>query len=320
MTAPSRALAGLAVLAAACCPLIADDDDLAPRPAPPGSLIVIDGKGKEQKVSKYTFTAGTRHLGWLAAAKDGEKDKGPEALVIRDALNFGYLDGVVAYVPLDRIRSVTFDEKKNTVTVRAATSDKADDDVSLVGSTAYKGINKYTLEADVDKGDAGVASLKFQGGVAGGAQAFRFPPPKVTAPKSGRPAVVQTIDQRYKRTDAVTDLQPLYRFGKEERPATLLMFKKTLKLDVSKIKKIAAGEKEGKEIVWRVTGKDDDESALTLLEAATIDGKQGVLTGMVGKTPYGHRFFPLTEISAIDFDKREAPKEKEKEKLKADTR
>lgn len=317
MLAPCRALAGLFALTLAACALLAADDD-GPKPAPAGSLVVVDARGKEQHVSKYTFTAGTRRLGWLA----DDKDKGPEVLVIRDAADFAFLDGVLAYVPLDRVRAVTFDGKKNTVSVRAATSDKPEDDITLSGSTAYKGINKYTLEADVDKGDAGVASLKFQGGAAGGAQAFRFPPPKVSAGKPGRPAVVQTVDQRYKRTDSVTDLQPLYRFGKEERLASVLMFKKTLKLDVAKIKKIAAAEKEGKEVVWRVTQKDDDEAALTLLESATIDGKQGVLVGLVGRAPFGYRYFPLAEITAIDFDIKELPKEKakEKEKVKADTR
>ena len=85
----------------------------APKPAEPGTLLLIDGGGKEQKIKAWKYTAGTRRLSWLAPAEKGDaktekekpadKDKpagkdrltvkpagrpaavGPEALVVRDA-------------------------------------------------------------------------------------------------------------------------------------------------------------------------------------------------------------------------------------------
>src|SRR5262245_49900528 len=168
MTHRSRGLVALFVLSLAACPLVGDEDD---KPAPDGTLIVLDAKGKEQKVTKYKFTAGTRRLGWLAAGKD----KGPEALVVRDAAKFGFADGVVVLVPFNQVRSVTFDNKKETMTVRAAVSDKDEEDVLYKGSTEYKVINKVTLEAEIDMGEAGVAELTFQGGLPKGIQGARFP-------------------------------------------------------------------------------------------------------------------------------------------------
>jgi hypothetical protein len=309
MRSRPRPLLALLVLALAAGALTGDEET---KPAPAGSLVVIDARGKEQKVTKYSFTDGTRRLGWLAEGKD----KGPEALVIRDATKFAFLDGVVLYAPLTQVRSVSFDNKNETMTVRAAASDSEDDDVVTKGSTAYDDINKVTLAAEVDKGEAGVAELTFQGGVPKGIQGIRFPAPKVPAAgKKGRPAVVQSNDKGVKRTDKVTDLQPLYRLaGGQEKLGTVLMFKKTLKLDVSKIKKIVAGEGKGAEPVWQVTQKDEDEElSLTLLKTTKIDGKDATLAGLVGKAAGGYRFFPAARITQIDFDSAE------KKPIKADT-
>src|SRR4051812_23499444 len=46
--------------------------DEPPNPAEPGTLVVIDAAGKEQKIKAWKFTAGVRALGWLAtrAAND----------------------------------------------------------------------------------------------------------------------------------------------------------------------------------------------------------------------------------------------------------
>src|SRR5262245_10052244 len=76
--------------------------DEAPKPADPGTLLVIDQAGKEHKLKAWKFSTGTRHLSWLAPAppredkeKDDNKQKGkepakakaavgPEALEFRD--------------------------------------------------------------------------------------------------------------------------------------------------------------------------------------------------------------------------------------------
>lgn len=303
--------------------LLAVAGDETPKPADPGTLVVVDAAGKDQKLKSWKFTAGVRRLGWLAAGdktdKKGRPDAtGPEALMVREESKINFLAGVLTLVPLDRVRSIDFNAEKETLTVRAATSDKAEEDARLTGTTAYKGINKVTLEAEVDKGDAGIAEVTYQGGVArGGIRAIRFPAPRVQAEKPGRPAVVLTADRDIRKTHKVSDLVPLYLLKSgREKTAPLLMFRKTLKLDVSKIKKIAAGAEDGDDVVWQVVQKDGDDSTLTLLQTATVDGQSAQLLGLVGKVPVGYKLFPVRRIVAVHFDTSEEPMEKEKEKPK----
>jgi hypothetical protein len=295
------------------------------KPAEPGTLVVIDAAGKEHTIKSWKFALGTRRLGWLAPPADkGEPDKdarpkkdkapaGPEALVIRDEAKFAFATGVLALVPLDRIRSVAFDADKSTMTVRVATSAKPEEDAKLVGSTAYKGINKVTLEAEVDKGAAGVAELTFQGGVPRGIKGIRFPAPQVEADKPGRPAVVVAADKDVKRAYKVTDLMPVYRTGGGEKVLPTLMFKKTLKVDVTKVQKIVAGTDDADDTVWQVVQKDGDDSTLTLLQTMPVDGQPALLLGLLGKVPEGYRLFPVRRIVAVHFDTTEEPKEKEKD-------
>ena len=200
MTPPSIALGLLLGLAALTS---AYPDDEKPAENKTGAIVLVDSTGKEHKVTGYRITAGTRRLGWLTAegsapAKKAPKGtrpvapiEGPEALVVRDDASIRFLEGVVTLVPLTQLRSVRFDGEKSTMTAIVAVSAKAEEDVTLSGTTKYKGINKITLEAEVDKGDAGVATLTFQGGVLkGGIRAMTFPVPKLDAPKAGRPGSV----------------------------------------------------------------------------------------------------------------------------------
>lgn len=286
------ALGGLALLPAADAP------------AADAALVVVDANGKEHKLKSYKFSAGTRPLGWLAG-KDDPKGKAPEALELRDdaSLNPPLITGFVTLVPLDRIRSIEFDDK-DVMTVKVAT-DKADVDETLAGSTKYKDINKLTLEAEVDKGDLGVAEVKFLGGVPKGVKSLRFPGAKgPAAAPAGRAATVTTNDAK-KTAHKVTDLRPLYKFADGERLESVLMFKKTLKLDVAKIHSIrAAAESKGNEgPEWGVMLRDSpDEETFTLLKQATIDGKNGVLEGLVGQTPVGYKLFPPGTIAEIQFE------------------
>jgi hypothetical protein len=314
----------LAVAVAGPAALAALADDEAPRPAEPGTLVLIDSTGKEHKVKSWKFTGGTRRLSWLAGDSKTDADKGkksqpapsgPEALIVYEELKTVYLPGVQTLVPLDRVRSIAFDAEKKTMTVRAATSGKAEEDVTLAGTTAYKRINAITLEADVDKGDAGIASLTFQSSGPRSIRGIRFAAPQVQPDKPGRPAVVVSLNGKEKKTHKVSDLTPLYSLrGGRLKTSPLLLFRKTLRLDVSKIKKIAASGEDSNDTVWQVVQKDGDDSTLTLLEMGTIDGQQAQLVGLVGKVPAGHKLFPVIAISAVHFDADEAPKEKDKEK------
>ena len=114
------------------------------------------------------------------------------------------------------------------MTANVFVSEKADGDLTLTGSTKYQGINKVTIEAEVDKGEAGIAEVKYQGGTAKGVRAIRFPTPKPLPEVKGRPAFVTVEDKGKTHTDPVNDLQPLYRLDDgSERLLPALMFKKT---------------------------------------------------------------------------------------------
>ena len=320
-----------ALLGLACLTLCSAQDkaEKTPETAPGASYVIVDSTGKEAKLQNPTFTEGVRRLGWLAepAEKPDPKEKpdtkprpkgkrtpakvfGPEALVIRDAAKFNFAEGVVALVPLTQVRSVSFDAEKRLMTIQAATNDKAADDVTLTGTTLYKGNNKITLEAEVSKGALGVAAVTYQGGIAkGGFRELRFPTPKIEASKPGRPAVVISADKMVKREDKVSDLQPLYRLedGTQVLVPTLL-FKKTLRLDVAKIASVAQTDADGDEVVWKVTATDNETADLTLLSTGTINEQDAVLVGLVGKTAYGYRLFPPRRVVSITFDTTEVPK------------
>ena len=58
------------LLAALCATVAADDKE-----TPAGGLVLVDAKGKEQKLKTWEFTEGTRHLSWLVPVKDKEPEK-----------------------------------------------------------------------------------------------------------------------------------------------------------------------------------------------------------------------------------------------------
>src|SRR5262249_12857385 len=144
---------------------------------------------------------------------------------------------------------------------------------SLTGTTKF-GDNKLSIEAEVDKGELGVAEVKFQGGAKGGIKSARFPSPKpVPAPPAGRTATVSVAEKDKKNEQKVTDLQPLYQFADgSEKLVPTLMFKKTLKIDVGKVQKLVLKGKADEGTEWGVTLKDGEEETYTLLQKATFDG------------------------------------------------
>jgi hypothetical protein len=320
---PRKFLAVPIFLLTAVLPTPAADE--APKPAEPGTLVVIDSAGKEQKLKSWKFTAGVQHLSFLAPAdpmkepepKDKDKGtakapprakpapRGPEALVLREANSTTWANGVVTLVPLDRIRSIDFDNEKETITIRVATSDKPADDQVLTGSTEFDGLNKLTIEAEVDKGDLGVAEVRFLGGISKGIRGVRFPTPKVpAAPKDSRPAAVSYADKKGKYVANVADLQPLYKVADGETLSPLLFFKKTVKVDVAKFKKIVSQSKPGTvgDLSWEVVLKAGDDETLTLLTQVMLDGQMAHLEGLVGRVPAGYRTFPLHLLQEVEFD------------------
>jgi hypothetical protein len=304
---PILLAAGLGVLAAA--------EDQKPKPPEPGTLLVLDAAGKEQKLKTWKFTEGVRRLTWLVPAKTAGKDApdkgkkvpsegkretaaGPEALMLRAETEIEYAEGVLTLIPLDRLSAIDFDNDKDTMSVEIAGHAE-----KLVGTTKYKRINKLMIEAEVDKGDLGIAEIKYLGGYPRGIRGVRFPTPKAALPAStGRRGRVVSSDGKSRTTPhSVVDLMPLYRLADGgEKLLPTLMFKKTLKLDVAKIKKIVtAGAGEG---AWQVTLKDGGDETLTLLETIPFEGKPARLLGLVGRVPAGYKLFPVSAIAEINFD------------------
>ena len=276
-------------------------------PADANELVVIDKDGNPQKLKAWKFVSGVRPLNWLAPPADapekeakpkGERPKaaeGPLAFVFRDENSTPYQEGILTLIPLDRIRSIDFDAKERTVAVRVATNEKPDADDKLAGTTKYVGTNRVTIEAEVDRGDEGIAAVKYLGGVPeGGIRSVRFPAPKPPAEAAaGRAAFVNVEKEKAdekENVQQVSDLQPLYQFADgSEKLLPKLFFKKTLKIDVAKVKRLVAVDSrapEGKEL--DVTLKDGNSDTLTLLKTAMIDDKPATLVGLVGRVPAGY--------------------------------
>jgi hypothetical protein len=318
---------GLVLLGSLGRALAADE---APKPADPGTLIVIDSAGKEQKLKTWKFTQGTRRLGWLTPgekeepAKDekkeeprGKKDRvgGPEALLMREETGTNWKDGVNTLIPLSHIKSITFDNDKQTIAVRVATGPKADDEVTLTGTTEWADSNRLTIEAEVDKGDLGVAEVVYKGGVAKGIKSIRFPEPKVEAAPAGRPAQFTVADKKAKSNFKVLDVQALYRTEGGEKALRMLMFKKTVKIEFAKINKLNGADAIGSldDPVWGVTLKDGTEENFTLLRKPTIDGKGMQLEGLLAVVPGGYKLIPVHAMYELDFSaKADADEKKDK--------
>jgi hypothetical protein len=311
--------AGVFGLVAVCLSPAADEP---PKAAAQGSLVVIDPAGKEQKLKTWTWVAGTRHLAFLSAADkqpdtsdapakdkgtkaDKAKPAGPVALEFREETSTVYADGILTLIPLEHLRRLDYDNDKETVVATVAAGSKGDEDTKVTGLTKFLKINKIIIEAEVDKGDLGLADIKFLGGVQkGGIKAIIFPQPTVeAAPAGGRPALVTSADRTGKSTHKVTDLQPLYRVNEtREQISPLLFFKKTLKIDVAKIKTIVPSPPDEDDKGWQVVMKDGNDENLSLLKKVMLDGKPADLVGLVARVPAGYKLFPLHTIAEIKFD------------------
>jgi len=327
----------LAALLTTTAVSLAADEPAPPKPAEPGTLVVIDSAGKERILKTWKIVLGTRHLTWLAAPEAGKEPEikeppenvdprprggpapriaarpavGPEALAFREERSTRLSDGVLTLIPLERLLSLEFDSKdpkEPTVTARVAGGKEAGLNVVLKGPTKYQGINKLVLKEKIDKGTEGIAEMIYSGGVPkGGIQAIRFPAPKVEALAAGRPALVVIADKE-KTKLAVSDLRAMYQLHDgSERLASVLMFKKTVKRDLAKLAKIEAIESETQDTVWQMTLKDGGEDSLSLHKTVSLDGKQAHLEGLIGKVPAGFKLFPLHSIVSIEFDKTAEP-------------
>lgn len=288
---------------------------LAAEPTKDRELVFTDAAGKERKITKWKFADGTSELSWLVPpAAEPKKNNpakgkpqlpvGPEALRFRQEKSTGFADGILTLIPLDRLKSLEYDHEQQIVTAKVATADPAKDEV-LTGTTRYRGINKLTIQVEVDKGDMGIAELRYQGGVPkNGIRGLRFSTAQAPAADKGRPARVTDTDKKEKTVHSVVDLQALYRVpGGRTRLLPLLMFKKTLKVDLGKVKKLTPGNGGTlKSPEWMVAFEDGEKQTLRLLLTIPLDDREAVLEGLLGRVPAGYQLFPIHTISAVEFD------------------
>lgn len=279
------------------------------------SLVIVDGADKEHKVKAWRFTAGTKHLSWLApagAVADPEPEKGGKkgaaktrATVGPVALEFSEGSGVplkkriVTYVLLENIRSIDYDAAKKEVTLKVAKSANPEEDIELKGITGYVDVNVLTIEAKVDLGELGSATTKFQGGVANGVKSIRFPSPKPVAapPKEAKPAVIVSAGKD-KTDHAAMDLQALY-LHPDGGLATsqTLYFKDTVKVELSKLKKLSHTTG----LTFDLTLASGQNVPLVLMERVT-EGKNAVqLQGILGRVPAGWKVFPMGTVGEMTY-------------------
>ena len=270
---------------------------------------VIDAAGKEFALQKWKVTGGVRKLAFL----EGDA-KNTEAFELREIGSTTFREGIVTLVPLRRIEAIEYDYDKQMVSVRVAGLEKP-----LQGTTKFKDINTITLEAEVDQGNAGVAELRYRGGVPkGGIRAVRFAGPKAPeAPPKGE-VFSLTVPPEGKgqnpTVQQVTNLQALYRTGGGvEKRLPYLIFKKTLKVELANVRTMHVGDYDVKARTaeCEVELKDGSQLSVTLLTSATIDEKPAALLGLIGEVPAGYKLFPIHTVTDWQPGEVKAPEPKE---------
>ncbi len=279
------------------CAVLASRVESAGEKQTAGPLIVLDAKGKEVKVTGWSFVAGVRRL----PGKDG-----PAYLEFREDKSTTYQAGILTLVPITALRRIDYDYDKKAVTVVVAVADGKD--ATLTGTTRYQGINRLTIAGDADLGDLGSASVKFRGGdPKGGMTGARFPaprpvPPPVPAVRGANVVIVAT--DKEKTRHAVADLAALYvQPDGTYRLAPQLMFKKTVKIDLARIESLRHVPPENKKALsddFEVTLRDGEKLTLTLLTKVDADGgKSATLAGLIGRVAVGYKLFPPHTIAEL---------------------
>jgi hypothetical protein len=266
-------------------------------------LVVVEAGGKEVKVISWHLDAGTRRLPGL----DGTEPKpppwrgGPTYLEFREEHSTTYEAGILTLVPVRSLRKLDYDYDKKVVVAVVATADGKD--VTLTGSTKYKGINRVGIMGDADLPGFGWAEVKFQGGnPQGGITGVRFPAPQPVAEVKGDPAVVVAADKE-KTRHPVADLTALYLAGGHYYPRPQLMFKKTVKVELSKLASLRRVEPEDKKQAssdFEVALRDGEKHTLTLLTKVELDGgKAATFVGLIGRVPVGYKLFPPHTVAEL---------------------
>jgi hypothetical protein len=267
------------------------------------AITITDAAGETTALKSAKFTFGTRRLAWKAEKSGATDDQklGPLVLEFREINSTTFAEGILTLVPASSVASLKYDAEKNTVALTVAGIMEP-----LIGPTQYKVINQIGIDAEVDKGTAGLAIVKYRGGIAKtGIKAATFS----NAKPWEWPAVelkqftVTIADAKAKNpTQTVGGLQPLYRFADgTEKLLPTLYFEKTLKVPFVEIKswKQEPPAEKGKMPEYTIIASDGKPQTLLPIKAVEIDGKKATLLGLVGVVPAGYKLYPLHTIQEL---------------------
>jgi hypothetical protein len=254
-----------------------------------GQLVITDANGKEIILPQWKIAGGTRKPGWLTGKK-------ADYFEMRESGSTTYQDGVMTFVPLQRIQSIKYDYDLQTASVQLAGMEKP-----LSGTTKFKDFNTIIIETELDQGKSGVAAQRYRGGVIKvGFKQVKFPDAKAPEPKPAMGKLFSFLVAPEGKGKPVvmtaTNVQALYRLGDgTEKLLPWLMFKKSLKVEIGNIQKMHIGDYYPKEKTaeCEVTLKDGMQLSLMVLSHATVDGKAATLVGLLGEVPFGWRLFPI---------------------------
>lgn len=290
----------IAVLLAGGAALLADEPATEEKDAAKNEEVValVDGTGKELKLTNVKLTTGTRRLAFLADHKGttDEARKGPSALEVREPHSTTFAKGVVTLIPLSCVESVNYDYAKQSMTVAV----KGQPEVP--GTLQFRGINAIALE-----GKNGDVLGKFSSGVPkDGFRSIAWPSakPMPSRPAGGTAWSVQIVQPLAKDPMlAVRNLKALYSFpGGVEQLIEALPVRKGEPLHFdAKLKKLEliAVDQNTHMAALEVTIEGGMERLIAVPLTLEQDKRTGTLIGLVGEVDSGWKLFPLHAIKVV---------------------
>lgn len=280
-----------------------------PAPRKGGNLLTaIGANGKEASFKKWKIVQGTRKLTIEPADKDDARPPAQDYLEFREDNSTTFKDGIVTLVPIGSLRQMDYDEAKRTVA--ATVVEAGGKEAVLTGTTRFVGLNKLTIDVEVEVGELSTTNLKLQGGMANAMPqiaGFRFPASQ-PAPKAAGPIAVITGIEKDKTVFKVHDLRALYRFKDSDRISPYLLFKKDVKIEVANIVKLRKAPAENKKqapIDYEVTTAEGKQNLILVKDIYPDNGQAGQFLGLIGKVGPGYRLFPLHTLTEMRKDEKQ---------------
>lgn len=272
-------------------------------PIPDASAVVVDGEGKEVKLTAVKFTTGTRRLAWLADPNGTTEDakKGPLALEVRESLSTTYAKGVITLVQVSHLESATYDYDKKVVNLSVKGLKEP-----LMGTLEYRGLNVLGMSALVDGKAAAFSAGVFGKSAAKAVKKVTFPEAKALPEPmpTGTTWAVQIIQPTAKDpTLTVRNLKALYQFpggiehlegGIPVRKGAMLPLNGTVKR-----LEILATDTNTNMTAAEVETTTGPERIIIIPLTQELEKKTGTLIGFVGEVDAGWKLFPLHTIKIM---------------------